>query len=426
MLEDEMPELRILRIACAALLLAPGLAGCAGAFGEGLEDTPAYRGSDPFAADDSDEGSLDGSGDDDDDDQSSDDDEQPGGASDGSIVALDPSPDSTSHHYRRPITITFDGTATDAMVRVVGPSEESQEHELPLLQVWNSAGTSLEVLPAGFLLPDSLYRVSVEQNDSVMEYSFTTSSVGRPLDSDVVLEGLTYGIVLNEGVVVSPMGLASFVATIPASLSSLWQFHDMETSSGLSIDTGLAVVQDDGSSLQDVCTPTAALLPAYTGVSLEQAFFSNAPNSFSFWLGDRALQLEEAVVEGDFFPDGSSIEEVSVRGWLVGESLAQLVPADPEGTSSIENSCRWLEEYLEASCAPCPSGAEGCLWLHVRSLHGELRTTPLNPVQSAQSTACDEAPPADSVLSCSMGGERRLPSAWLLLLPAGFLLRRRC
>ena len=86
MMEDEMPELRILRIAFVALVLALGSAGCALSLGNGSADAPAYRGSDPFAEDDSSSETL-GGGDDDDDD----DDDQAGfDSTDVSIVALDP------------------------------------------------------------------------------------------------------------------------------------------------------------------------------------------------------------------------------------------------------------------------------------------------------------------------------------------------
>jgi hypothetical protein len=257
-----------------------------------------------------------------------------------------------------------------------------------------------------------------------MEYSFATSSIGGPLDPDVVLDGRTYGIVLNEVVAVSPVGIASLLATIPSNLSSLWQFHSVGAGSELAVDTGLAVLQGEG-VVQDACTPTHGLLSAADGLTLDDAYFSNAPDLLTFWLSDRRLEFEEAIVDGDFSPDGSSIEEVSVRGWLASESLAQLVPADSSGTNSIESGCLWVEEHLAASCVTCPSGGEGCLWVHVRLLSGELQATPLTPVPVAATAACDEDDSLHSELSCSMGGDRGLPAAWLLLLPAALLLRRR-
>jgi len=427
-MDTEMPELRKLVVAVVLVVLPIGLAGCFQAWNSDEDDTPLYRGSDPFA-DDS-ESAPPGTSDDDDDASSDDDDVAGGGtASEAVILELEPAPDSTSHHYRRPIAITFDGDGSGSTVRIVGPNASNAADEVALLpQQWSADGTYVEILPAAFLAPESLYRVAIEQSGSILEYSFTTSDIGRPLDAGVSVETLTYSIGPGSGVVISPVGLAPMLQALPAELSWLWQFHSDSATAGsdLSIDTGLGSALSSG-MVQDSCTPTSELLSSGLGLSLEDAYFSNAPGLMSFWLGEGLLQLEDALVDGDFAPDASRVEEVSVRGWLDSASLAQWVDSDPVSPGSTASSpCDWLEYEMGAACETCPSGQEGCIWVHIASLSGAVAAVPLESVEVDAITPCDDDADAfTSALSCSLGAGRQLPAAWLLLLPGVLLLLRR-
>jgi len=422
-----MTEFRPIAVALALLLLSCGLAGCWSAWDGEENAAPAYRGSDPFATDEESEPPGGASDDDDDDDAGSDDDDDLGGDSQSevAIVALDPEPDSSGHHYRRPITITFDGDASGTMVRVVGPSEESDEHELPLLpQQWSENGTRLEVLPSMFLFPESLYRVTIEQNDSVLEYSFTTSSTGLPIDSGVTLDGRTYSVVPADGVAVSPPALGTLLSASSPGLTWLWQLHLDASADELSIDTGLASV-DGAQVAQDACTPTTGLLPAGVGLTLSDAYFANSPDRLNFWLGDGLLELEQAEVSGDISPDGSSLEEVAVSGWLVTGSLAQLIGDDLVGSTASVSPCNWAKEQLGVSCETCPSGGQGCVWVHVASLSGSLQAAPMQEVGPLAALPCDGDNAFDAALSCALGGNAALPHRWLLLLPPLLVLGRR-
>jgi hypothetical protein len=433
MMDSEMPEFRNLIVAVVLVVLPTLLVGCFQAFRSDEDATPLYRGSDPFSGD-SESAPPGGTSAADDDDQDGDGDDNPGtggSAAEAFILELEPAPDSTSHHYRLPIAITFDGDGSGTTVRIVGPGASNAGEEVTLLpQQWSSDGTYVEILPAGFLAPESLYRVAIEQNGSLLEYSFTTSDIGLPLDAGVDVEALTYSIEARSGVVISPAGLAPLLEALPAELSWLWQFHSDSAAAGyeLSIDTGLASSLASG-MVQDSCTPTTQLLSSGVGLSLDDSYFSNAPGLMSFWLGDGLLQLEDALVDGDFAQDASSLEEVSVRGWLDSASLAGWVPSDPSAPgSTVGDPCDWLHDELGASCQTCPSGQWGCIWVHIGSLSGAVAAAPLEfvDVDVDATTPCDDDDDAfNSALSCSLGASRALPAAWLLLLPAAALLRRR-
>jgi hypothetical protein len=416
------------------LVLLPSLmVGCSLSLDAGGADAPAYRGSDPLnedgeslpSTDDDDaEAGDDDAGDDDDDD---DDDDDMTGASNGkaAVISLDPAPGSVDHHYRRPITVTFDGDGSSAMFSVMGPDEHGTQHSIPLLPPqWNDDGTLVELSSTESLWPSSEYTVSIEQNDSVLEYSFSTSSVGEPLNQGVLIDSLSYSISPSEGFVVAPTGLAPLLAGMSADFSWLWQFHEGQSPSELSVDTGAGSF-DASDLVQDSCTPTVSLLSQDATLDLDGGYFSQLSASASFWLGDALIELEDASIDGDFSSDASTIEEVALSGWLDVASLASLVSMDVSPAGSADTPCDWVQQSLGEVCQACPSGSGDCIWVHVRSLSGELLAQPLTVVDSTLADPCDGDDAFSSAVSCALSAST--PSAGLawLLLPAAALLRRR-
>lgn len=414
------------------VLLPLLLVGCSLALESGESDAPQYRGTDPLGetANDSD-GSLQGDDDDDaasdDDDVGGDDDDAPtgGGVGGAAVVALDPAPDSSDHHYRRPVTVTFDGDGSSALFTLVGPGEQGTQQELPLLPAqWAEGGTEATIYPSAFLRPSSDYFVSIEQNDSVLEYSFSTSSIGTPLDAAVGLEGMTYSIVPSQAAVVAQAALAHLLAGMSPSFVWQWQFHSVQGHSELSVETGAAVL-DVGVADTDWCTPTSSLLPQGAALTLDEAYFSGAVDSASFWLGDARIELEQVEVDGDFTADASSIEEVQLQGWLDSSGLASLLPLDSSLSGAPPTPCEWIQQRLEASCESCPSGVGECVWVHVESLSGVAQSQPLEPVDLNDSAHCDGDDAFASSVSCAMSGAEVRPGLVWLLPPIVLLLRRR-
>gem|GEM_PF-1683687 len=427
-----MSDSRTLMTLVLALLVTL-MVGCSISLDGGGADAPAYRGSDPLNEEDQPVPSAD---DDDaevgdDDDASGDDDtgadDELAGASDGkaAVIALDPVPGSVDHHYRRPITVTFDGDGSSAMFSVMGPDEHGTPHSIPLLTPqWNDGGTSVVLASTEFLWPDSEYRVSIEQNDSVLEYSFYTSSVGEPLNQGVLVDGLSYSISPSEGSVVAPAGLASLLTGMSADFSWLWQFHQGQYPSELSVDTGAGSF-DASDLVQDSCTPTVSLLSQDATLTLDGAYFSERSASASFWLGDALIELEDASVDGDFSSDASTIEEVELSGWLDVASLASLGSVDVSPAGTADSPCDWVQQSLGEVCQACPSGSGDCIWVHVRSLSGALLAQPLAVVDSTLAAPCDGDDAFSSAVSCALSASAPPSGLAWLLLPAAALLRRR-
>ena len=405
------------------------LVGCSISLDSEGRDAPTYRGTDPLANGSGSESAAppDDADTDDDDDQAGDgDDDLAGGSGDkAQVISTDPVPGSSDHHYRQPIVVTFDAAGSNALFQLEGPAEDGAHHVLSLLPIeWNAEGTVASVYPAEFLAPTTEYSVSIEQNDSMLEYSFSTTSLGAPLQPSVQLDGLTYSILPSEATVVEPAGLAPLLATMSADFSWLWQFHSDIGQSEMSIDTGAGAV-DGGLLLQDACTPTAPLLPQDSGLTLDDAYFWALADSATFWLGGSLLELENVEVDGDFRDDASSIEEVQLSGWLHSAGLASLVSLDSSSTSAASLPCDWLQQRLGVSCQTCPSGSGDCIWVEFTSLSGMLQAQTLQQVESAGAGPCDGDDSLSAALSCTLASARATPGLVWLLLPAGLLLRRR-
>ncbi len=430
MMDTSMCDVRKL-VVLSLMLLPLLLVGCSLSLESSGNDAPTYRGPDPLSDTEGDsDGSLEADDDDDDagddDDDAGDDDDLAGGSSGtASVISLEPAPDSIGHHYRHPITVTFDVDGSSAMFRVEGPGTDGVHQDLPLLPAqWNGDGTVVAVYPADFLRSDSEYRVSIEQNDSVLEYSFTTSTIGAPLDQAVQLEGRTYSISPSQGTVVSPPALAPLLAGMSADFSWLWQFHSDQHQEQLSVDTGAGAF-DASVLVQDSCTPTASLLSQDSLLSLDDAYFSGATDEASFWLGGAHLELENVEVDGDFRADASSIEEVHLSGWLDSAGLSSLISLDSSSTGTASMPCDWVQQQLGVSCQNCPSGSGDCVWIDITSLSGSLQSQPLQDIEPLAAAPCTGEDAFASAVSCAISPSRLRPGPAWLLLSIAFLLRRR-
>lgn len=446
---------RLPSILALCALLCTGL-GCAEGWGpelrnSGAADTvPAYT----------EEGPLDWSS------NESDGDEAPGGTEDGldssddsaaeaeaGLIALEPAPDSTTHHYRAPLLVTFDADATGATVTLFGPTAAAPDHVIPTEARWNELNTAVTVQPGEFLLPSTTYTVTLDVGDARLDYSFTTTSVGGPMDEGVLLGGRTYALSLQDAEVTAPAGLATFVAQLPSGLVWLWGIEAGDYPDELDIDVSLGEDADAG-LVQDQCADVRPLGGSGASIDLQSSYFSSSTGDFELLLGSQFLVLEQGSIDGDFVADGTSVVEVGVRGWLRADDLAGLVPSGHE-------SCDWLASELDASCHVCPSGSGQCIWMELRELAGSETSLSLADLEDDAAAGADDddedtvdesdddtgatsdpdgsaddddAPPTDEdcgepdydPFACSMGLQTR-PSGtlFLLLVVCGALSGRR-
>jgi len=282
--------------------------------------------------------------------------------SEAGVVALEPAPDSTTHHYRLPLIVTFDGDASGSSVSLSGPSALNADQVIPTEATWNDAHTLVSVQPGEFLLPLTTYTVTLDVGDARLDYSFTTSSAGGPIDAGVTLAGRTYALTLLGAEVIAPVGLATYVAQLPSGLAWLWGIEAGASGDELDIAVGFGE-GTESDFVQDQCANTRPLGGSGAVIDLQNSYFSSSSGDFELLLGSQLLVLEQGWIDGDFASDATEVLEVGVRGWLRANDLAAFAPAS-------EETCDWLASELSAECQTCPSGVEQCIWVELRDLGG--------------------------------------------------------
>jgi hypothetical protein len=365
-------------------------------------ETPEYRGGeeDPFL--DGNDGGNTGSNDDDE--CGTGDPDPPADAP--QVVALEPAPDSSTHHYRRPIVVTFDQPAPGATVSLY----DAAGYSLPVSNRFNEDSTQLTAEPAQWLLPNSRYTASVDVGEANLEYLFDTSEVGSALDSSADVDGATFAIDFSTAESGLSPALAALMGTLGSQAAWMWQVGFDSTSQAFSVTAGLGGYDGDG-LYQDLCTPTEVLATSESPVWLHDSYFASEPGPLTITVDAIPLEFEDAWFDGDFVPDGSAIVELGFYGWLKAESV--------EPISGSEEGCTWLNELLALQCAPCPSDVGECVWIEVDSLDAARAPVDVTEVSDSDFDGCDDEP--IELLSCSAAGR----SSGSLLAVLGLLLTLR-
>ncbi|MCP4868387.1 MAG: Ig-like domain-containing protein [Proteobacteria bacterium] len=347
------------------------------------------------------------SSDDDDAGSSNDDDTEPPNEA-PIVVAFDPEPETDSHHYRTPIVVTFDLPAEGASVSLY----DASGYALPVTNRFNEQGTQLTAEPSQWLLPGAEYTVSVDVGEASLEYNFTTSDIGSPLQSGADVGGSTYAIDFSTAESGPTPALASLMGTLGEQAAWMWQVDFDSTDQAFGVTAGLGAYDDDGDGLyQDLCTATEVLATSDSPVELADPYFASEPGSMTITVDQVPLRFEAAWFDGDFIPDGSAMVEVGFYGWLQADSV--------EPISGPGEGCIWLNELLGLECVPCPSDDGQCAWVEVTGM--EAGEVALGVDLVADEDADDCGGEAVSLLSCSASGR---PGASLLVLLAGLLAVR--
>ena len=339
-------------------------------------------------------------GDDDDDDAGGDDDD----ASGAGILNLDPAPDSTGHHYRTPLSATFTEVAGGTAITLF----DAYGAVVPTELSWNADDTRVWIWPQPRLEPDSDYSVEIVIGGQLLNYAFATSRVGL-LDDDVDPTGAVYSLGFESLRVLSPSGLGT--NTQPASdVSPLVQIGEASPSA-TSLSFGLGH-DDAGNWFQDECA-TAGPIQTSGALTTRDALISGAPGLLAFPLGDAWMELELADLAFDVSPDGESLVEFEVSGWLREASLNALLGS--------ESGCELVASASESVCETCPDSGGVCLWTDLVGISGTQVPVQLDAAFVPEEAACPEGSP--SYPGCATQGAGT--GGWLALLLAGLALRFR-
>ena len=385
---------------CATMLV---LGGCSeSVFRSGIppqadESGPGYRGEDPLANDD-------------DDDAAGDDDDGTGGSDVAEILNIDPAPGSSDHHYRRPLRIAFTANAVGTSLSLFAEGVPVP-HELS----WDADWTTCTMTPLPRLDPATTYTVEVDLYGQGQAWTFTTSDVGLLQSEPASLDAATFVLDTTSAAIVAPAGLGSLgaSATLAGSPAVQLTFVPGPDYNRFTMRSGL-VTGNEGDWDQDGCA-SAGSVSIDDDFRREDAFFSASGDSMGFWLGSTLVEVEDAWIEGDFGPDGQSLQEVDVSGFVLASSLDSL--------SGTEDGCALLSDLLGADCVPCPQADGQCAWFDIEGLSGARSDAQIDDVDGG---ACSEAD-VTVWLGCSAAGQGAAdPRALLALIGVlGFAVRRR-
>jgi len=351
-----------------------------------------------------------------DDEPTSDDDDDASADPGSEILSYDPEPGSSGHHYRAPIVLEFSAYAAGAWVSLY---DAYSNYQMPLEHDWSEDGSTLTATPAHFLEPGADYVVSIDLGEAALEYSFTTSTIGLPLEGGAAaIAGNTYAISFADARSDATPGFASLLAASTGP-SWLWSVGadtsddvDGDGLADLSISTGVGLFDDVWN--QDLCTPTASL-EAGSSAQLVDPFFATDSGPMTLTVDTLQLDFEGAGYDGDFTSDGSQIVEVGFWGWLVAESVTDLAGSKPV--------CDWLSSNASLECEACPTGVGECAWIEVDGLNGSLADLEFLEIDADGAEDCG-GDPASMLASCSVSGSPRASLLALMLALGGLVATR--
>ena len=233
--------------------------------------------------------------------------------------------------------------------------------------VWDTAtGLSFTLEWEGALEPDTTYELGIEDCASARVLTFTTSSLGRPLEIEPeALVGNTYLVDLVGAEWVQPAALAGV----------LQQYFNTPILLGIRLADDEYVklvgapgaVDTLGNVTQDRSSPTWNFpLADFT----EAPYLDVAAPQIEFQYNDAGTSIqvpvEDFVLTGTLSSDGTELGGGVLSG--LGDSRyigAELLGGDP-GDLCV------LAEGLGVDCVPCSDGQPYCLQLVARSLEGTL------------------------------------------------------
>ncbi|MFT5682690.1 MAG: hypothetical protein ACI8RZ_003614 [Myxococcota bacterium] len=273
------------------------------------------------------------------------------GDCDISITKTWPADGATGVYHRDPIEFTLsepDSTAT-------------LEADFTGTQTISEDGLLISYTPDPPLDPDTTYTVTMSYCFATPQVSFTTSSLGTPLESGVSLGGMTWLQDPSEGEYTQGSGLvANMAAVFDRAL-----LVAVSASDGSSMDWRLGVA-DEAEELQDECFRTIDV----EGIDLsEPPFFQFAETQINVEAFNGELHLYDVLVEGTLSADGTTFGGLH---YAITVDLADLV--EVMKVADVDTLCE-LATNLGSDCGPCPSGgADSCTTVEARGLIGEATT----------------------------------------------------
>jgi hypothetical protein len=310
-------------------LLLPFLAACSTTDSADPADTAGVVGSDDSGADSADTGGHE--------------------TCDVHLSETDPADGATGVYYHAPITLTFSGDASAALVEVRDP----QGVAAPATASWG-AGNLILTLQAE-LQPDTAYTIHVESCGVTQETHFTTSVIGGLSITPAELVNRTFSFTLADADITEPAVLEALDdTTLVMPLGFMVQSAD-----DTQIDIlGALLDHKDGTFVQK---SESATWDFPTADFRAAPYFELRMDTFSLLYSvDGGSETE--IVFYDFFFSGAfdSTGNDIVQGTIDTEvDTRDLGPLF--GLDDTEDAVCDLARQFAVNCVACPDGADYCL-----------------------------------------------------------------
>jgi hypothetical protein len=170
---------------------------------------------------------------------------------------------------------------------------------------------------------------------------------------EVVLEGATYAVALDDVTVIEPPGLATVFEELD---TGTVLFHVVREEAKI-IDLAIALGDTDGR--QSECEPVHALPPAdFSGNPWLEIHGAALPLS----MGGHPVSLDYMGLTAFFSPDGEEWQSGTLSAVL---DTRELAPLFKDGTDVCA-----LVEGMEGVCEPCSDGAIACVDVELDNVVG--------------------------------------------------------
>jgi hypothetical protein len=327
------------------------------------------------------------------------------------LASTRPAAGSTDHLYRSPIWLEFSGYAGSASVSLF----DSDSYSVPSQLIWNDGMTACQLRPTQVLRPESPYRVVVELGDTMLEFEFSTSLLGSPVEP-VEVDGRSYALDFSEVVSADAPVLAGVMQASNALASWMVQ-PAVDAGGSLEVDIAFAIASSSGFE-QSSCaftTGTGATDDGSGELETDGSYFVVVGDSLSLPLDDRQLLFESWMLDGDFGQGGGALAAVAFTGDLRADSL---------GLESEEAACALAESEMGSSCEPCSvDSAMFCIPVSLTNISGAPVGENIVPQPDGQDLECEGE--SSGLLTCSFASEDPSRSSLAMLLLLGLVLRSR-
>jgi hypothetical protein len=251
----------------------------------------------------------------------------------------------SEHFYLDPIEVELsdpDPTATLSLT-------DSSGNSLSGTVSFRDDGELLSFQPDSPLAPTSSYTATVTTCSAEGSASFSTSSLGNPISSE--LAGKTYAVELSLARLIEPAGVGDLLL---GSLENVI-FVGVESVSDAEIAM-LGAIDDPDTGAQDYCTPSIPF-PAATW---ENPTFQVGPADTTLNVSGLDITINSLSIRGTFAEDGSYFGGGRLEGELDARVLGPLLE-DAVGVSDPDEVCNLLLGF-GVTCEPCVSdGATYCV-----------------------------------------------------------------